>query len=174
MLTATIFVVGKSFSGKTSLCNALIEVGIHRVSVSSHLRDVYISTYRTAPNRSQLGAYGLELLRDGHLDLLHEPIIKEISKYRSASVDGLRFVDSFLQIRNACRNPFVVYLDCPADIRRLRAIGEIGIEEWETLNNSPTELTVEEFMPISDLTISYPTTVNAQTLIISNALERMS
>jgi dephospho-CoA kinase len=152
--STAIFVVGKIGSGKTTLASSLAPFGFLRVSASKCLVDCYQAELGGQPNRVELANYGHRLLKDSKLHIFHQHLTSELSHENLVVFDGLRFVNSYETIKLLFQKSLVVYLDCPVNVRKRRALSSMDLAVWDALFKHPTELAVEAFKPLSALCLN--------------------
>jgi dephospho-CoA kinase len=160
-----LFVVGRSASGKTTICRWLESAGFSRISASESLKSLYTSEFRAEPSRIELADYGQALLLQNRLQKFHSSLENEIKKRDSACIDGLRFRLSVDDLARYARRSLLIFLECAPSVREIRSAAQINKSEFKTLSAHVTEVSVDAMRERADLIVdtsnSIPTSLEA-------------
>lgn len=152
-MRALIFVTGRIGSGKTTVCKRLEELGFERISASQCLRRLYIRESGSEPTRIDLAEYGRRLLHEKRIEQLNTAIVNSLPKGSSACIDGLRFKSSIDDVSRVSDRSLLIFLSCPAEIRRLRSSSEVTTKDFDLLWTHETEMSVDLMETQADLII---------------------
>lgn len=146
-----LFVVGRSGSGKTTVCKKLEEFGFSLTSASAHLKNLYLIEFRLTPSRVELADYGKMLLHEDQLKKFHLSLETEIVSQNAVCVDGLRFKLSVEELSKVARRSLLIFLSCPSDVRKSRSGAQANESEFEILCSHETEVSVDAMRGSADL-----------------------
>ena len=148
-----IFVVGRSGSGKTTICKKLEEIGFFRISASEHLKKLYLSEFGSEPSRIQLANYGEMLLLQNRLEGFHLGLETQIGNRDAVCVDGLRFKASVDELSKSLQRSLLIFLECPPGVRESRSDTYVSRADFEALGSHETEVSVDAMRASADLII---------------------
>jgi dephospho-CoA kinase len=148
-----VLVVGKSASGKTTLCRSLANLGFTYVSASDVLRQ---SLHGRDPvlDRRSLAEQGGLIRETSGLASFHEAMLRRIHENDvDVVLDGPRFAETVDAVRSSAPSSLLVYLDCPDEVRRQRLTSDGRGTDWAWLERHPTETSVKEMRSMADLVL---------------------